>query len=98
MINDVPNEPVIAFRKVSGASSSSLVKAVEVMSKCSAWRSASQSLGNAISEEQLHGWIMMGTEALKMKIIYIGFFPLKMMIFHTYVIVMLNYLRVKQQT
>ena len=45
-------------------SSSDLVKAVEVMSKCSAWRSASQSLGNAISEEQFHGgWIMLGTEA-----------------------------------
>lgn len=36
---------------VSG-SSSDLVRAVEVMSKCSAWRSASQSLGNAISEDQ----------------------------------------------
>eukprot|EP00435_Cladocopium_sp_Y103_P006392 s1158_g2.t1 len=35
------------------AGSSSLVKAVEVMSKCSAWRSASQSLGNAITDEQL---------------------------------------------
>ena len=30
-----------------------LVKAVEVMSKCSAWRSASGSLGNAITSEQV---------------------------------------------
>ncbi|CAK9116620.1 unnamed protein product [Durusdinium trenchii] len=30
-----------------------LVKAVELMSKCTAWRSAAQSLGNAISDEQI---------------------------------------------
>ena len=46
--------------QVSG-SSSDLVRAVEVMSKCSAWRSASQSLGNAISEDQLRGCQLVGT-------------------------------------
>ena len=39
---------------VSGSSKTdALVRAVEVMSKCSAWRSASGSLGNAITSEQV---------------------------------------------
>ncbi|CAK9049100.1 tRNA:m(4)X modification enzyme TRM13 [Durusdinium trenchii] len=36
-----------------GSVTPDLVKAVELMSKCTAWRSAAQSLGNAISDEQI---------------------------------------------
>eukprot|EP00439_Symbiodinium_sp_Y106_P049069 s3548_g6.t1 len=37
----------------TGCKTSALVRAVEVMSRCSAWRSASASLGNAITSQQV---------------------------------------------